>query len=586
MINTILFFFGYTFKFLRWRLLFSVILMIISGFTELVTLGALYPLLYLLSNQPVSNKSQLGYLSQIPGIDNYVSTNIGIVAGLFAFTIIINTFLRLLNIYNLSTISAIIGNILTKRTYEKALHQPYELLINIRSSKLIQIIYSHTTEATASVREILLLISSAIITLVMITGLMFIDFKSTFFVLVAISSIYILIIVLIRRRLSFYSININKIGEYKLNRLQASFMLIQDIILDSAQSRFVKDVGDKDLTQRIYKSKIEFLASSPRIFIESAGIILIGAIGLLLSFKGSAALPVLGVIALAAQRMMPQIQQIFTGWSFLKNNEFNNMDVANLLRTQEDRCNYKQDVQTKTRETLFAQEPINICLSNLSFKYSQTDNSVINNISLEINSGQVIGIIGESGAGKSTLINILMGLLKPTTGTLSCSGMNVYDSADSLAAYRSLISHVPQNVYLFSGTVADNIAVSSPQSTYDIKKILKVIGMVRLNELWSNELDLKTKLISDNGSNLSGGQRQRLGIARALYRDSRILVFDEATSSLDMETESEILNVIYSLPNDLVIIFIAHRLYTLKSCTHLYAIHNGSLNAQKLASYL
>ena len=160
---------------------------------------------------------------------------------------------------------------------------------------------------------------------------------------------------------------------------------------------------------------------------------------------------------------------------------------------------------------------------------------------------------------------------------MTLNNEDIHLSTESLQGYRSMISHVPQNPYLFNGTIAENVAVSSLDSKYNISRIKKVLEMVKLDSLASTESDLISKIISDNGANLSGGQRQRMAIARALYKNSKILVFDEATSSLDLKTEKSILQLIDTLPPDIIVIMIAHRLHTLKSCTHIYKVSNSSI---------
>jgi ABC-type multidrug transport system fused ATPase/permease subunit len=214
-----------------------------------------------------------------------------------------------------------------------------------------------------------------------------------------------------------------------------------------------------------------------------------------------------------------------------------------------------------------------IDLQNISFEYLPK-NPVINDISIQIKKGQSIGIAGPSGAGKSTLIGILLGILKPSNGHILVDGVNLNPS---LSAYERSIGLVPQHVFLADDTIKANIAFGIEPSKIDLKRISKALLDARLYEFVATLPEGIETLIGEQGVRLSGGQRQRLGIARALYDDPDILILDEATSSLDLETESKITDVMTSLHGTKTLVIIAHRLSTIQSCDEIYYMKDGGI---------
>lgn len=209
---------------------------------------------------------------------------------------------------------------------------------------------------------------------------------------------------------------------------------------------------------------------------------------------------------------------------------------------------------------------------DVTFRYSASDQPVLQGVSLSIRPGESIGVIGPSGAGKTTLIDVLVGLMPPTSGTISVDGHNVYDDA---GRWRRQLGYVPQSIYLTDDTLRRNIAFGQPDDNIDEAQLARAINLAQLEEIVRKLPDgLDTKL-GDRGIRLSGGQRQRVGIARALYNDPSVLIFDEATSSLDTETEHEVNNAIQTLKGSKTLIVIAHRLTTVRQCNRLIYLKNG-----------
>ena len=220
-----------------------------------------------------------------------------------------------------------------------------------------------------------------------------------------------------------------------------------------------------------------------------------------------------------------------------------------------------------------------IRFDNVFFRYNNESKNVIQGLDFEIFKGEKIGIIGKTGCGKSTFIDILIGLLKPNKGKLLVDGISIYDSTkiENLVKLQNLITYVPQDIFLTDNSFLENIAYGIPLEFININHAIECAKNARIHDFIESTIDGYKTVVGERGIKLSGGQIQRIGIARALYKDSKIIVFDEATSALDNETESEVINSIKSLKKDFTIFMIAHRLNTLKNCDRIIEINSGRI---------
>jgi ATP-binding cassette subfamily C protein len=213
-------------------------------------------------------------------------------------------------------------------------------------------------------------------------------------------------------------------------------------------------------------------------------------------------------------------------------------------------------------------------LIDVSFRYSDKGPETLHRVTMSIPSGSAIGIIGSSGAGKSTLVDVILGLLRPTQGSVLVDGADI---AENPAGWQRLIGYVPQSIYLSDNTIRNNVAFGIPEAHIDDKAIARAIRAAQLDGFVATLPDGVNTFVGERGVRLSGGQRQRIGIARALYHDPQLLVLDEATSALDTETEAGVMEAVNALHGAKTLIVVAHRLSTISNCDRIYRLERGQV---------
>lgn len=325
------------------------------------------------------------------------------------------------------------------------------------------------------------------------------------------------------------------------------------------------------------QANTNFIGQCPRYLIEATGTALIAVIAYTLARREGgvgAALPILGALALGAQRMLPVIQQAYASWTSVQGSQGYLSDTLALL-----------DQPLPDYAELPPSPPLSfereIAVKQLRFRYSNDAPMVLKDIDLAFAKGARVGFIGETGSGKSTLLDILMGLIEPSAGRLEVDGVLVTPSNNR--AWQALLAHVPQVIFLADCSVAENIAFGLPKSQIDLARVRIAAQQAQIAEViegWPSQYET---VVGERGVKLSGGQRQRIGIARALYKQAKVIVFDEATSALDAATEAAVMNSIESLGRDLTLLIVAHRLSTLAVCDTIVEL--GEQGVLRTGSY-
>ena len=377
-----------------------------------------------------------------------------------------------------------------------------------------------------------------------------------------------------RRHLQNNGQKIAQASSDQLKALQEGLGAIRDVLLDGSQLTYLEIYRRADRPLRLLDAKNAFLGGFPRYALEAVGMVaiaLLGAILVLQRGSGVALISLLGALALGAQRLLPALQQIYSGWANLKS--FNKA-----IEVVIEMLNQPLPQHVSVVEPFVLEKSIRF--DSVHFSYKSDSSEVLRGVNLEIRRGERVGLIGTTGSGKSTFLDLFMALLRPTAGRVLIDGVNLHDTQhpERIAAWRAAIAHVPQSVYLADSSIAENIAFGIPKHQIDISLVRKAAEQAQIASFIESIPDSYNTFVGERGIRLSGGQRQRIGIARALYKKSNVLVFDEATSALDSETELAVMQSIEGLSKNLTIIMIAHRMSTLKSCDRVIKLEGGNVS--------
>lgn len=544
--------------------------MVVASFAEVLSIGAIIPFLTVLVNpgkvldQPLANK--LLTALDITTADELLLP----LTVIFALAAIFSGVSRFVLMWVQNRFSSAVGSDLSGGIYKAVLYQPYSMHLARNSSEVITAIFN---KVDTVVREFLFpmltIASSVFMMLAILIIVLAIEPLVAFMAFASFGCAYLFVILSTKRQLGKDSIEVSSSSDKLLKILSESLEGIRDVIIDSSQRTYRKDFDTADYKLRRAKANIQIIANAPRYTIESFGMLMVAVFAYWLAQQPGgllASIPMLGALALAAQRLLPVLQQSYAAWACIKGAHDSLQDVLSLLP--------ETDQQTdidRVRTPLPFQELLS--LSSISFRYGADAPPVLKDVSLNIPKGSRIGLMGATGSGKSTLLDILMGLLTPSEGTFSVDGVKI--TASNSRDWQANIAHVPQLIFLSDASVAENIAFGVPLQDIDFDRVRKAAEKAQMSsviESWANGYETK---VGERGVFLSGGQRQRIAIARAFYKEAKVIILDEATSALDSKTELEVMRAVESLGEEVTLIVIAHRLNTLKGCDTVIEVENG-----------
>ena len=233
-----------------------------------------------------------------------------------------------------------------------------------------------------------------------------------------------------------------------------------------------------------------------------------------------------------------------------------------------------KDYEEDSEKMLLNENIKKISFKNVDFRYVSSDKDVLNNINFDVKENDFLGVIGESGSGKSTILHLLSGLIEPTKGSIILNNYNKNNI--NKFNLNNKISYIPQDSFILDSTLENNIAFADQEHEINQKKISECLSFTNLVDFTENLPKKRKSLLGDDGSKISHGQRQRIGLARAIYNDPNVIILDESLNALDYDNEKEILSNIRKLKNK-ILIFVSHRLESLKLCNKLIILSNGTI---------
>jgi ABC-type multidrug transport system fused ATPase/permease subunit len=560
---------------LRRRVQLGVLLLVMlaSSTAEVLSLAAVLPFLAVLADPTgLWNQPLVQQWAPRLGIASAEELLLPITTA-FAVAALVAGAIRLLNLWLNGRLAAAIGSDLSCEAYRRTLYQPYALHLSRNSSSLIASISSDVGRLIGQVlNPLLLLLSSGLIVLSLVAALLAIDWVIAIATGFVVGLVYFTAMLVSRQPLKQLGHRQTQLSRRLIQVLQEGLGAIRDVLLDGSQTFYTNTYYQADQALRRVAADASFLSTYPRLVLEPVGMALIAVMGYwMVRQQGvNKALPLLGALALGAQRLLPVVQKVYEGWAQTRNAKGSLSNVL-LLMAQPLPANTSL---IRTAPFAFQQ---GLRFEALCFAYSPDLPHVLCDINLEIRRGERIGIIGSTGSGKSTILDLLIGLLKPSSGRILIDGYDLHalEYPERLMSWRSTIAHVPQSIYLADSSVAENIAFALRGDQIDMAKVRRAAKQAQIANFIESTLDGYDSFVGERGVRLSGGQRQRIGIARALFKQAQVLVLDEATSALDKDTEAQLMEAVEGLSSDLTVIIVAHRLATIRQCDRVFEIKDG-----------
>jgi ATP-binding cassette, subfamily B, bacterial PglK len=549
-------------------------LMLVSAFAEVVSLGAVLPFLgILVAPEQVFNYPIVANIAQAWGITTADQLVLPFTVA-FAAAALMAGVIRILLLWTNTRLACAIGADLSVEAYRRTLYQSYQVHVARNSSDVISGITTKVNAVVFGVLvQLLILVSSTVMLVAVMLALITINPMVASVAAIVLGGSYASISWISRRRLYRNSHRIAEKQTQVVKAVQEGLGGIRDVLLDGTQPVYCDIYRQADYPLRRAQASNIFISGGPRHVMEALGMILITVLAYSMNQQVggiATALPVLGALALGAQRVLPALQQIYSSWASITGNHASLADTILLL----DQPLPAEQLQPIPAPLLFQDA---IRFEAVRFRYTGDGPWVLDNLNLTITKGARVGFVGSSGSGKSTSLDLLMGLLMPTEGELLVDGKPI--SGNYVRAWQQTIAHVPQNIFLADATLAENIAFGVPLNTIDMDRVRQAARQAQIADFIESSPEGYQAYVGEHGIRLSGGQRQRIGIARALYKQARVLVFDEATSALDNATEQSVIDAIEGLNRDLTILLIAHRLTTIRRCDTIVELEHGQVVA-------
>jgi ATP-binding cassette, subfamily B, bacterial PglK len=557
----------------------TLIFVVLGALSSALMVGSILPFLSVLSDpNQIEQLPALAWMYKKLGFpDNYTFL---VVLGFASFGMIIVTcLLQVALTYVVARFTMMRIHSISYRLLIAYLQQPYTFFLNRHTGEMSTLVLQEAQQmVTMFMRPVADLIASTFTVMMIVGLLLFIDPTVTIIAFVIFGGSYGIIYLFSRSALKSYGHVRAQANNERSRIVNEALGGIKDIKLLGRERSYAYRYATP--SHRMARSLVGIQVHSqiPQFAMQAVafgGMIILCLI--LMEPKALASgtvlggmLPTLGVFAFAGQRLMPELSRLYLSLAQIQAGAA----AVDIVYDDLSRKEGLNDLPQKIPSAL----GLNKCLEfvDVSFRYPQAELAGLNGISLKIQAGERIGIVGSTGAGKTTLADLILGLLQPGNGHIIADGTFINNS--NLRAWQQSVGYVPQDIFLTDASVSENIALGVPMQEIDENRVHRAAEIARINKFITEELsDGYSTTIGERGVRLSGGQRQRVGIARALYHEADLIVFDEATSALDNLTEREVMSAIDALPGGKTVLMIAHRLSTVKHCDRIIVLDKGKL---------
>jgi HlyD family secretion protein len=549
------------------------ILVVFMAVAETAGVASIIPFMALVGN--MSQLQQDTFIAQIyqaSGVNSETQflflLGFGVLGMLFIATLISSY-----TIWTLSMFSNKIGAEIADRLYTHYLKQGWLFHASGSSALLTKKIAIESMRVTTGILLPLMHVNAkTILALLMISSIFIYDPMVAIIIFSIFALAYSVLFTVVRMRLQKNGRIISTVNEQRFRLMNEGFGGIKDVLLLGRDSDFIERFNKTGISLAKSLGTNDALGTVPRYIMElvAFGSMIAVVLYLIANYEGNLGviLPILSVYALAGVKLLPAFQSVYTSIAKIRAHS------PAFESIQDDLTHSKSTkLSTSNSEDAFLVPQKKISLENVTFKYPNKEENALNNLNISIPVNSIVGIVGPSGSGKSTLVDILLGLIKPQQGQLKIDE-NIIDNKNC-RSWQNTIGFVAQNIFLSEGSISENVAFGIPKDQINQNQVLRALKLAHLDDLVKSFEDGIHTRVGERGIQLSGGQRQRIGIARALYYKAEVLVFDEATSSLDGITEKMIMEAIHNFSGQKTIIMIAHRLKTVQKCDQIFFVDKG-----------
>ena len=508
--------------------------------------------LSILESEPSLSKSQLIQLA------------VGLMLAVYVFK---NVFLSISIWIQRGFLTRVTSRI-ASRMLEVYVRQPYAFHLRKNSSKLIRNTQDAQLIVAGGIEPMLTILTEGLIAAALFLVLVVIEPLGTICVIGLLLCATFLFQRFFDRKLQRWGAERQVQKGSIIQTIQQGLGAVKDIQVLGREDWFVNEHQERQSLDASLLRRINTVQAIPRLWLEvmaMAGLAGLVAIMLASGKEIDKIIPTVGLFAATSFKVLPSINKLVNSKQTLK-----------VSRSTIETIHHDLDLpfvlNSKTESTNFQFE--SVVVNGLNFKYEQSENLVLSNVNLMIQSGEAVGFVGQSGSGKSTLIDIMLGLLEPQSGSVLINGQTIENVKQS---WQKTIGYIPQTIFLMDDSLRRNLAIGIADKEIDEVAIVEALKSAQLEDFVASLPEGLDTVVGERGVRLSGGQRQRIGIARALYHRPSVLVLDEATSSLDTETEHGVMQAVQALQGDKTVIIVAHRLSTVEYCDRLYRLDAGRI---------
>ena len=529
---------------IKLRLVFCCLLGVAGAIAESASLALLIPTISIIVNTNIERDNYIGnvFTSYLP-VDQV--NRIIVILILFISIYLVSVLIRLYNVRYSLSINARVGNFLASSSFEAISNKEYSIYQDLTLEQIHTMLTGGPGGTATYIELILNFISASFISIGIIGLLIWFNPIMTILTFGSLSVIIYLTGASSRKIILDDSRKWPEMNTRKTEFIKEFHNSSKEIFIRSLQNIFVDNFRRVDYPLRISNAKVRYLSIAPRYILEGFTIFFLVIIcGYYLTSKSdtSSALIFLSVYVLAIQKLLPQISTIYNSVLKIMSQYAWFSELKKLLdeNARKEYVNKPRSLESRITKRFNTSISKGIILSNVSYNWPNSKDLFIN-LYYELPFGSRVLIVGKSGSGKSTLLDILIGLVPPTSGRIINDGIDIHSSKNTLKLYQDSLSYVPQNIFCFNDTVENNIVFDS-SLPIERSKLKYCSEISLLNDNSSKRLLPLDLVVGENGKNLSGGQRQRLSIARALYKEAKLLVMDEPTSAIDHVTSHKIMS--------------------------------------------